>query len=77
LINSTLGSDSARRDLLEKVSSDRTTELKQSLDAIVKRVESIHINPAKTELNGVDFDVDTASKKATEITHELRTIDWL
>jgi hypothetical protein len=60
LIKSKLISASAPRDLVEKASLDVTTELKESYDAVVKGIESMHINTAQTE-----------------ITDEVRTIDWL
>jgi hypothetical protein len=77
LVKSKLVSANAPLDLVEQVSSDAITELKQSYDEVVKRIESMCMSPAKAESDGAGLDVDPESKKSTEITDEVRTIDWL
>jgi hypothetical protein len=77
LIKSKLTSTNAPQDMVENLSSAATAELKESYEAVVKRIENALINSAGTESGWTDFDAYTVLQNATEITDEVGTMNWL
>jgi hypothetical protein len=77
LIKSKLISTKAPKDVVEELSSATTTELNATCNAVMKRIENIHLNSAEAESSDAQFEAGAASKKATEMTEEVGSTGWL